>query len=307
MPIATEQDQIEVAKRVLTWLFARTEFFRVTGLSLARQLRLIKPLGELAILADLMHRHPNERLVDRSQSSQLLDFCWEELIDSGLLGDLIENLPGGLVLVPLYANFHRNDYRSNRIFKAISDRMNVRGFSAPELPAWQQLDVAIALRDIGIASRWSETDIVRSTWLGQLPEPWSAWQGAAYSITHTVFSLTRLGRYPENLRNPYRAYLSLWLPIWLKFYSSEGQLDLFSELVVAAHCSELRFSEICPFDIIASGQNEDGHIAPPKGASQTLCIGETDSDRIFFLERYHTSLVALLAMVLELKSRAQEG
>ncbi|QAU49516.1 hypothetical protein XH91_31925 [Bradyrhizobium guangzhouense] len=290
---------------MLGWIIARKDLFRLAISDDASRVRLVKPLGELTILAGTAKMLSKQTIIPNALSDQLLQFCWDELNGGDLLAELIRRYPSCLIFVSVYAVLFSNGFFCERLHAAILEKTSVRGYCEIELPAWQQLDVGVALDELGITSPWNVTELYERTWLGQRLEPWSAWPGAAYSVTHTVFSVTRMGRATDKLPEASQEYLRLWMPVWQVFYAQLQQFDLLSELVATAHCAGFQCDDVDFFEILKSHQCKDGHIPSPEGATRSVCIGETAPERIYFLEQYHTSIVALLAMLFELEHGAE--
>ena len=126
------------------------------------------------------------------------------------------------------------------------------------------------------------------------PAPGTLNEFAAYSLTHTVFYLTRFGENPERLPAEHRRYLARWAPVWGEDYYWRQHWDLMSEMVMVLRC--LGENDDCDWaGRLWAAQDESGLIPGPTGDGRHLDPRCTDPERIHFLENYHPTLVGLIS------------
>lgn len=280
------------------WVCEHRNQFHINDVSdRTRQVDLLKPIGELALACGILWRVPSA--VPNSTLRQLLDWCWSELSDGELLAEVIRYNPELIVLTSIYATFHEIGFRCSSVENEIRFAISTKGVRALEFPAWRRLDLLTALSRIGMEHGEDIKSVVGRTWLGARPEPWMLSDGAAYSVTHTIFYVTDFGRSPRALPEQYSEYLGRWVPAWLTHYGRVDNLDLFSEFLMVRRClGQANPERWC--DLLLGRQASDGAIPGPQHGGQLLMIGETDNRQRAFFQDYHTTLVTLMAAAMSI-------
>lgn len=263
-----------------------------------RQIDLLKPLGELALSCGVVLHSQDKKL--HSRITTLLEWCWSELTDGNFLAGVIRDHPELIVLSSIYATFYEIGFRCQSVEDEIRFAFSMAGIKAIEFPAWRRLDVLTALSKLNVEHCEDISAVVDRTWLGARPEPWMLSDGAAYSVTHTVFYVTDFGRLPRALSSSYSEYLRRWVPVWLRYYSHTDNLDLLSEFIMVQGCLEQDTMESwC--ELLSARQSSSGAIPGPKHGGQLLMVGENDAERKVFFEDYHTTLVTMMASAMSIR------
>lgn len=289
---------VEIGCRACAWIEENLGAFKVTDrdddLALVRQ---IKPLAELALTCDLLLRSPNSDLLypnARSFAHRILKFCWNELDGGEHLRRLILTYPDLYSLVTVYPPFFKAGLRDSRLEMGIEAVTHDRTVLAIEFPAWRLIDFSTALRALGFLSPWDEKKLLKLTWLGALPAPWSLSDSAAYSVTHVVFYLTDFGFKPNGLPVRHLRYLRRWAPVWSRYYARAANLDLLSEMLMVAFYIGAQEHVSGEVDHLSSQQLPSGLVPGPLPEEYLKAFGEQAEYRSF-LANYHTTLVATMA------------
>jgi hypothetical protein len=281
-----------VGDRALAWLDANREHFRLTDDDRATGRALVerlKPVGELAINMQVLSREGVAGSRQHDSSVRLLDFTWRELLDGGnLLAALQEDEPLSPVPLEIYASFHELGYRSPRLEAAIDTARRTESWRALEMLPNRRLGLLNAERRIGLVPSGDMGQALAATWLGRLPEPWTAQLHIGYDVTHTVFHLTSWGQAPDRVPPHIAEYLALYLPAWSADWAELEHWDLLGELLVVDACLPRPTLDAGMWELYAAAQREDGampvHHTVPEG----------DPAEVFDLV-HHPTLVAAFA------------
>jgi hypothetical protein len=289
------------ARRALAWLDARVRHFWFPKPHAGSLLPLVKPIGELAMLCDLLLRFPRGSPY-HERGRVWLERAWAELEEGRFLANLVTRRPDMIYRVSTYLPFYRHGYRSKAIERTARLALRSRGIVALEYFGWPGLEIAVSLAELRIKAppRWTIPNAFRQTWLYARPEPNSITETSAYSLTHSVFYLTRFGKQPERLPPVHRRYVARWAPVWAEYYRRRRHWDLMSEMVMALRCigeDDDRAFASC----LSEAQDDAGRVPGPSGDGRHLDPRCTDPERIHFLENYHPTLVGLMTALLSLE------
>ena len=292
------------ATRALRWVGTRVDQFGFPSAHSGSVLPLVKPIGELAILCDLLLRFPKESSF-HGLGRAWLERAWEKLEAGAFLTKLVSQRPDHVYRVSTYLPFQRRGLRSKPFEDVVRRALASPGIVALEYFGWPGLELACSLAELGIKApaRWTIGHAFRETWLYQRPPPASITDFSAYSLTHTVFYLTRFGETPEHLPAKHRQYLARWVPVWGEYYYRRQHWDLMSEMVMVLRCLGEKDDRDWAGRLWAA-QSESGLIPGPTGDGRHLDPRCTDPERIHFLENYHPTLVGLMAALLSLERSA---
>lgn len=299
----------ELFRSSRNWIFEDLSRFSLDkGSNSARIVELLKPLGELTLAASLL-----SRLSHRSEDQtwrMALDFSWEQLQEGNLLFDVLKERPDLLVMLSLYATLHHEGYRNKRLEDQIAQLVGTPGFYQTDMLAWRRLDLLVGIQEFGfrsdIDSEISET--FERTWLSKCHSPWTLTDAAAYGLTHTAFYMTGYGFGVSRLPNRVESYLLDNCLPWTRMYLDEGNFDLAAEMIMTRCCvqSPLKDAEhLLPNDFL-NARLDDGALPCPAYGALTLIFGESDPERRYFLQHYHTVLVTCMAAAMAI-NRAANG
>jgi hypothetical protein len=134
------------------------------------------------------------------------------------------------------------------------------------------------------------------------PEPWAVSGEIAYSITHEVFYLSDFG-FRQISNSNIVTYLKTWIPYWIKIFKRDQNNDLVGEFAMAWSCIGGNTDALRkhPIYYLLADQMNDGSILGPTNASSFLYKKDDLPTRRYFLARYHTTLVFLMAIALTLR------
>lgn len=288
-----------IADRAFGWIVENRDQFRLPPIDSPLFPRLLKPLGELALTAGLVRRSCRDTRRISRDAEELLTLCWDELQGGRLLVAAVRDEPALLSLAAIYQPLRDAGLRYAPFERALRTLAEMPSIARLEYPPWRQLELAVALRALGVPSPWDADSAYAGTWLAGRPEPWMLNNEAAYSLTHTVFYRTDFGRFPDLVPVADHDYLVQWLPVWFEYYAEIDDFDIATELIIVAR-------SIGAPDVNGWGrrllahQAENGMVPGPSAGGASLDPTATDPRRTRFLSNYHTTLVAVIAAVLSL-------
>jgi hypothetical protein len=225
----------------LNWLAAHREHFRPRlrgdNASADEIKHRFKPVGELALIGQVLVREGVAGSRQAEQITQLLDFAWQDVLDGGeLLHWLQRDEPLSPIPLEVYVPFRELGRRHPGIEEHLRLVERTVGWRALEAAPTRRLGLARFTARADLPAYADVADAARRTWLGQLPEPWTTDYHLAYAVTHAVFHLTDWGRCPAHLPTAVADYLALWLPAWTEEWAADRSWDLLGELLVVDAC-----------------------------------------------------------------------
>jgi hypothetical protein len=252
----------------------------------------LKPLGELAELADVVRTHHPAPAV-RALADDLFAFAWKETRGGELFAELVRGEPQATYPVELYGVFARTGLRNPAAEELIAATTGLRLWQLAREDHTRTLNILNAERRIGLPPHADFGAVLAMTGLGRRPEPWALDLRTAYGVTHDVFHVSDWGRAPDRMPEPLAAYLRLWLPAWTTGWLEERQWDLVGELLAVAACVPGAPYDPVAWRELAAAQRPDGAVpetgdGPPQGATP----GEE------FTGCYHSTLVIAFAATL---------
>ncbi|WP_210569734.1 hypothetical protein [Streptomyces sp. GESEQ-4] len=306
---AMDVDKIrEVAAGAFAWLSAHRGDFTLGEDALTADGHVDatwKPLGELAqtCVSVRAHTPPSDPL--HACASDLLGFAWQQTGRGELFLRLQALEPFATYPLEVYSVFASAGLRHSGYEAAAATTARTRGWRLTEQEPTRRLGVLKAEHRSGIHRPEQDPRLLRRTWLGGLPEPWTFERSSGYALTHVVFHLTDWGRTPEGVPADVAAYLADWLPAWLDTCLDAGMWDLSCELLIVAASLP---SPPDPGTLqhawprIARAQHASGAL-PEQGPRGD---GEADTEPDF-RRCYHSTLMAAFAAAQTLKCLTGEG
>ncbi|MGV9239484.1 DUF6895 family protein [Streptomyces nigra] len=285
----------EVGAAALAWLSAHRDEFALGEGALAADGQVDatwKPLGELAQTCASVCAHTPAGDPLHETAADLLRYAWRQTGQGELFPRLQRLEPFATYPLEIYSVFASAGLRHPGYETAAATTARTRGWRLTEQDPTRRLGVLKAERRAGIRRAEDAGEVLRHTWLGGLPEPWTFERSAGYALTHVVFHLTDWGRAPDAVPADLAGYLGHWLPAWLDTCLDAGMWDLSCELlVVAASLPDPPDPETlrAAWPRIAGAQCDSGALPqqdhPEHGAGR-----EPD-----FLHCYHSTLMAAFA------------
>ncbi|MEU3844792.1 hypothetical protein AB0E88_32780 [Streptomyces sp. NPDC028635] len=290
----------EVTEAAFTWVSAERHRF-VLGDGTLDDPQVVnttwKPLGELAQVCSttLARTAPTDPL--HALATDLLEYAWKQTGQGDLLVRQQRREPFATYPLEVYAAFASAGLRHDGFAALAAQVAGTRGRRLVEQWPVRRLGVLLAERHCGRRPDGEVAEVLRRTWLGGLPEPWTFERLSGYTLTHVVYHLTDWGRGGPGLPPDLAGYLELWLPAWLDTCLDAGMWDLSCELLAVAAS--------LPSTSGPAGQ-EDAWTAlaaarHPTGAVPEEAGGAAAPDDVpDFLGHYHSTLMAAFAGVLAL-------
>lgn len=285
------QGNLKSEAAAVNWLSVHREQFSLANARSDEQLlRLIKPIGELALAASILRKRGRHS----SWANQTLHYCWGELEQGNVLLRVLAARPDLVVASTLYACFYEVGLSNSRLDILLRHLEGCASCRSIEFPTWRRLDVAHGFAALGYRPFPSNPEV--GTWLYGLPEPWMISEDIAYAVTHEIFYITDFGWQPERLTCQISDYVTAWLPAWSEIWARQNNWDLFAEFAMVAAC--LGKPSGAMLDRLATVQDSGGYFPGPGGSAASLIGSQTSAPRACFLANYHTTLVALMAFAM---------
>lgn len=287
----------EVEAAALAWVSAHRGDFALgdEALTADGQVDLTwKPLGELAqtCASVRLHTAPSDPL--HACVSDLLEFAWHQTGRGELFLRLQRLEPFATYPLEVYSVFAAAGLRHGGYEAAAGALARTRGWRLTEQEPTRRLGVLRAERRSGIHRPEHAAHVLRRTWLGGLPEPWTFERSSGYALTHVVFHLTDWGRTARGVPADLAAYLADWLPPWLDTCLDAGMWDLSCELLIVAASLPRPSGPTMLQDAwtrIARAQHASGALPVEAGPEEDA---GADPER-HFLHCYHSTLMAAFA------------
>jgi hypothetical protein len=267
----------------------KNNFSHLKGKTPDNQLKLLKPIGELALCCDIMIRNG----IQIENANSILHWAWRELNEGKFLLQALIARPSLLMISSLYSNFHRNGYYNESLFNLIAYYEKSDITRAMQYPYWRRLDLDLAFYNLGISKKFYPKQ--EATWAYNQPEPWLIDNDSAYALTHEVFYLTDFGEMADYLHKKTAEYLKQWLSTWRQIFLMDDNLDIYTELLMVSLCIGNLDKLDDEFSVLDREVRRHGYIPGPENSGKNLMENIRDSARIKFLENYHTTLVGMMA------------
>jgi hypothetical protein len=287
------QTASEVLRVGIRWLDANLENFSLRfALDDVHRIQLLKPLGELVLLLELIGRRPEFR----SKARDMTVWAWEEFERGELLLEVLAARPDLIMVATILASFHSGGLRNRKLARFIRYLSTTHYTAAIQLPNWRILDLRIAMSRLNQQAAFPR-GLIGRMWSFQHPEPWLIDHDSAYAFTHEVFYVTDFGRAPRRYPRRTREYVALCLPAWLEIFHRKSDLDVFSELLMVGCCLRIEAPQGA-YARILSPFKEHGFLPSPHGGGSSLLRPGMRRCRRDFLIHYHTTIVGLMAGLL---------
>jgi hypothetical protein len=277
-----------VLSRARSWVQENRPRFGLPALADRGFVDALKPLGELALTGQVLA----ERLGD-PVGEAWIGWAWAQTHGGDLLARVLEEHHELVGLASLYTVFHRAGLRSSKFEQRLAWLLGLDAVRHLEFVPWRRLELARNLDELGMCSPWVAEESLAQTWLACTPEPWVMSESTGYSLTHTVFYATDFGHRPHGLGDELRGHLATWLPVWVRLFAGQSNLDLVAELGMAAQCVDLPGVEEEVVRRLSEAQHGDGMVPGPVRPREETASVDAPARR--FAQNYHTTLVALMA------------
>ncbi|HEY3480620.1 MAG TPA: hypothetical protein VGL02_17130 [Streptomyces sp.] len=287
-----------IAERALGWVHDHRSRFRLADDPLAPDADVDhtwKPLGELAQVCVCVRRRTDTGDPLHRTATELLDHAWRQTGHGSLFLDLLRLEPFATYPLECYAAFASEGLRHPGFEALASTVTRTRGWRMTEQQPNRRLGIANSERRSGLTPHQSADTLLRRTWLGGLPEPWTFERTAGYTLTHVVFHATDWGLRVRALPADVADYLEAWLPPWVDTCFEDDQWDLGCELL-AVTASLPRGPAAADYQDawsrLAHAQDAAGAVAELGPGRQGRTVPRT------FATCYHSTLMAAFAATL---------
>ena len=293
----------------LRWLAGRLHYFNPLLAQDVRTLnKTVKPLAELALTCEVAG---GSAASDRLQHYlEFARYIWNDVFAvEAFRENLLDRASGGYAF-SIYASLRRCGFE-HLSYRSRLQTMIDSGYALGiEQMPFVKLNLLHYLSTAGFHWEEPSTEAVYGTsLLASHPDQYSITTLDAYAITHVLFFLTDFGRAETRcLSDADRNYLRVALPRLTEYNIRRRDWDLSAELLVclkAVGLTDLPIYRDAWFLLLAS-QNEDGSFTGPDrvGLDDRDSVNGADAEmqadeqeRKHFWKNYHTTLVALLALL----------
>ncbi|TXS52126.1 DUF6895 family protein [Streptomyces sp. t39] len=289
-----------LADSALGWVSENRDDFRLGEDALAPEAdvnRSWKPLGELAQVCVTVQARTAPGTALHERAGRLLAFAWEQTREGALLLDLQRLEPAATYPLEIYAAFASAGLRHPGYDSYAALLAGTRSWRLTEQQPNRRLGLLNSARRCGLPVPDDAGAVLRRTWLGGLPEPWTFERAAGYTLTHVVFHLTDWGHDIGAVPDDVVAYLDDWLPPWLDTCLEDEQWDLSCELLAVAAA----LPSVPDPGMLSGAFAELSGVQDASGAIPEVGPGRTGRPvRRDFAGTYHSTLMAVFASALAL-------
>ncbi|MGA2167063.1 MAG: hypothetical protein ABSG62_02555 [Terracidiphilus sp.] len=302
----------EAELRALQWLTDRLDYFNPFRAPDAQTLnKTIKPLAELALTCEVAN---DSAAADRLPIYRnFARFIWDEVFSvEAFRENLLERASGGYAF-SIYASLRKCGFEHLAYRQKLQELIDNRYALGYEQLPFVKLNLLHNLKTAGFTwTKPSFKQVYATSQLASHPDLYHVTVLDAYAITHVLFFLTDFGRVEADcLSDADRSYLRRALPRLTEYYIRRRDWDLSAEFLVCLKSAGLEDLSVYrdAWLLLLASQNEDGSFTGPdrlnqadgdpvtaKGA-ETSAAGEKWNS---FGKNYHTTLVALLALMVAL-------
>lgn len=277
-------------KKILHWIEANLGCFdpRKTRKNVDKNLQ-IKAFVELVFLYNMFGNgeifHHTDGFVERIQNQidsviSDIDFRHYSIRESGFLA------------VPAIIEEYRHLRKRQVPHSSLALQLETQMDQIPRKTAYRLMDIKYSLEKAQYPSNLpTYQELYKQTTLGKSSNWLLLSDDAAYSITHTLFYITDMGR--KQLLSIDYEHIATQLFRLLVFYQLKNNLDILSELIICLFFLQIPFSseqkqliDSAMQQLYTSQDSKKGFVPSPSFATIT-------DDVANFFEHYHTTLVAL--------------
>ncbi len=269
-----------------------------------------KAASELALLCSIALRDVGSN--GMHQYREWAHYLWSKVMSVEAFQDYLIANASGLPAFGLYASLRECGYEDERLRARLKELLDAGYVLFSERPPAVQLDL---LHSIELGSfdhdECALEDVYERTLLSSCPSLYPLTSLDVYAITHTVFFLSDFGRrQPKVMLEKVRVYCRSAIPRLLEYYLWKKNWDLVGELLIVMKELSIEKGSATgeAWTLFLKAQEGDGSVCGPREASdedyrelhrmraETDASGGRDEEWKAFVERYHTTLVALLAI-----------
>jgi hypothetical protein len=309
-----EIQEISLASReselsALQWLAGRLDYFNPLLTQDARGLnRTVKPLAELALTCEVASGSAaGDR---RLQYMEFARFIWDQVFTfEPFRENLLDRASGGYAF-SIYASLRRCGFEHLNYRSRLQSTIDSGYALGIEQLPFVKLNLLHYLKTAGFYWGGPSIEAVyRTSLLASHPDPCSVTTLDAYALTHVLFFLTDFGRVATDyLSDADLTYLHSALPRLTEYHLRRRDWDLSAELLVCLKAVGLTDLPVYrdAWLLILASQNDDGSFTGPDRVLQEEQYSTNESgaetsapdgEQSLFWRNYHTTLVALLAML----------
>jgi hypothetical protein len=309
---------LEAEAKALDWLALHRHYFNPLTHTNVQRLKLaIKAAAELSLVCSLAHTSTRSD-VPRGDYSELASYIWHEVFQHEGMQEYLLSNPSGLPSYSLYAYLSQCGYEDVACREKLAALLEDGYIRAVESVPSMQLDLAHNLTLMGLLpDDLSVVDLYKASFLAKHPSLYPLTTADAYTVTHTIFFLTKFGRAKGSCFSAAdEAYFRVALPRLLEFYLRRGNWDLSAELLFTLRVLALDKLPVYQqgWILLLISQNEDGSFSGPEteemegfgetagGGGDGGDVDDTDEAWVSFRDNYHTTLATLLAVEAALAS-----
>jgi hypothetical protein len=283
-------------ERALKWTVGQREYFESRAEDQSFDWNGAKSLFELAIMVDCHARQMSDYTTVRPLLIML-----QSIRDGRDVGDRPIRSRTDLVFHAfLYSVLRHAGVEDVRQRELIQRAINARILEHVERAPHRIMEERLAL-EWGAFSHslpaWEQ--LIENSILGRAPSPLHLDMEATYQITHVILFLFGFGATRASVQPGNPPELRRLLSALIITCCGEQHWDLVGELLLCWDCLEFEPGLIYEraWDAFLSQQSDDGSFPGPRSGSERAGRdhGKPPENWLRFLERYHTTLVAILA------------
>ncbi|NUF24867.1 DUF6895 family protein [Bombilactobacillus mellis] len=276
----------QISSQSLKWIKANLLFFDVDRNEIESDDTKLKAFIELAYMLNMFYSNFKNSYYIKNIVDFILnkieqhDFCAQILFD-------IDGLAGLAVLEEFELKYGKSKY-NYELNKIVNSKIDIQLARAP----FRMMDIKYSLEKAHIHSSLPDYQtLFKNTALGKEVDVSSISSMGAYSITHTIFYLTDMGRRKPPINYDYESLKKLLFSL-IEFYSLKQDMDILSELIICINFLHYKLNPFMEnyinycFKLLKRKQHRNGSVPP-------FIYKRSHSPKQEFINCYHTTLVTL--------------
>lgn len=273
-------------RKTFRWILRHLDFFDINRSGKISNDKKLKAFVELAFMLNMFYPYNS----NQKEIKKISQFVHQRITDHDFGGEIMHDLDGmaGLAVLEEFELKYGQSLYHFELQQIIGHHMD----SIVEKPPFRKMDIKYSLEKANIVSTLPDySELLKNTVLGKDASFAYISSMEAYSITHTLFYLTDMGRREP----PMRFNKTEWtrkLFTLIQFHVLKRDMDILSELIICVNFLHCNMTEqqtsylIHCLKLISSLQKHDGRVPP-------VVYKASHDPEQEFINCYHTTLVTL--------------
>ncbi|AYE59647.1 hypothetical protein CO218_11260 [Lactiplantibacillus plantarum] len=282
----TERLIEHTSRQTFKWILHNLKYFDIDRKGNISSDKKLKAFVELAYMLNMFYPYTS----NQKDVEKISEFIHQCILRHDFLGEIMHDLDG-LAGLAVLEEFELN-YGSSQYHFELEKIVGHHVDSIVEKPPFREMDIKYSLEKANVTSTLpSYSVLLESTILGKEASFAYISPMETYSITHTLFYLTDMGRRTPPVEFDKQSSMKKLFSL-IQFYVQKRDMDILAELIICINFLKCELNEFqtkyiaeC-INLISSMQKKDGRVPP------VIYHPAKDREREF-INCYHTTLVTL--------------